>query len=368
MYKIPCFGDITDISQITLEYLELELARNCNMACKYCYLKGDTNNSNIFTYHKELLEFLKTIKLNDTLNVGFSTGELFLDDEYSLLLKTIKKLERIKRFKDVKLRYRIYSNCTRPENILDFLNIVDTNNLTIHVSYDGENTTRLNKPYEKFTTLDGLKWLSNYNIARENIVIRYAIYDDISDLFETICGLYDIGFRRFEYYLLEDYYKYSDNEYIALFKDQLVKLLEFTKDHKDMELYNINIYYTNDNPKTWCKPIHTLTVSRDGYITPSPCVNFSKSTNITKYRESCLVKLENFRDLPKAFNSFYNNFLLSSEDRHDIGCNTCDNHMCDDCCSYSRMTDDIEGRKGQQCEFRHAELAVYKQVFGERDV
>ena len=137
---------INDISDFTLSTLELDVAQVCNMACAYCYLRGNTNEPHKFDRWDDLYELLKNVKLADNLTIGLTTGELFLDETVEYIYNAVKKLNKINRFSDSEILYRLYSNGSNAKNIIDVFDYIGSNKTMISISYDGINSSRVFKP------------------------------------------------------------------------------------------------------------------------------------------------------------------------------------------------------------------------------
>ena len=94
MYTIPK-KTINTLDDFTLSNLELILNKDCNMACSYCFLYGDTNSGERFSRWDDLLEMLKNINISETLSVGLDSGELFTPDRLPLVMKATRVLKKL---------------------------------------------------------------------------------------------------------------------------------------------------------------------------------------------------------------------------------------------------------------------------------
>lgn len=355
MYSCPSY-DIQSVDDFKLNTIDLHINRLCNMACKYCYLIGGFNtnsDTSTFTRWNDLIEMLKYINIdNDKLTINFSTGELFTSTRMPTLYNAIKKIDKINRYRAIDIEYRCFSNGTSYENIKDFMNKMFGRNITLSISYDGENSSRLYKN-DSDSTLETLKSLARINCADE-VIIRSAAHENIRDLSNTIINLYNLGYKNLEYYLVDDWQGYRDPEYIKLFKEEVYKLLTFFKDKGDC-LYNIHKYKTRVAPTTSCVAGKTLSIDTNGRI--SVC---STSLNPKLGLEDISVDITEWKRIPEVFNKFKNITL----DRSNLDCATCNNILCEDCCSHKAISKNYQDRLYQQCNIRHAELEVYKSIFG----
>ena len=73
------------------------------------------------------------------------------------------------------------------------------------------------------------------------------------------------------------------------------------------------------------------------------------------------IDLSNYKDLPNLYNKFQEGYMI---DRSKLDCAICNNQLCEDCCSHKSIQDS-ENRLYQQCNLRHAELAVYDKLYKE---
>lgn len=347
--------NIKDISELTISTLELSISRDCNMSCKYCYLHGDTFDINRkFTRWDDLFNLLQNVNISNKLTIGIATGEVFLDHNIDYLYYSIKKLNKISRFINTDIEYRIYSNGSNATNIINFMDFINSDNATISISYDGKDSYRLFKK-DQFIDLDEqLQILANSKYAKD-FIFRYAVYDNISNMLDTFKYLYNLGFKNVEYYILHDYNGYTNQDLIDEFAKQL-EITLFYFDHKDFNIFNKDLYFNSKYPTMTCGYGNTIAIDNEGRI--SICSSYSEGCK----DEELTIDLLDYKNLPKLITKFQNDYVL---DRTNLDCMTCKNHMCTDCCSYKAIVkDDISYRINQQCKLRHAELAVYDKLYG----
>ena len=353
---------INSLDDFLLDTLELEINNYCNMACEYCFLKGGYNTNDtdkVFTRWNELLDLLKNINISEDFTVGFSTGELFLDSRVNLVYNAIKKIDKIKRYKCIDISYRFFSNGTNYKNIIEVLELINDPKSTMSISYDGELSARHIKPGHLNEVRDNLEELANTKY-KDNIIIRYAIYGDVSDFFDTMKYLYDLGYKHIEYYFVDYWDGYKDKDFINTFTEELYKVLNFFKD-KESDFYNIWKYNNEKNPRPTCLAGTTLAINASGRM--GVC-STSLNDKLGLDYDSISIDMANYKDIPRLFNMFDKDYIL---DRTDIGCNKCTNQLCEDCCSYRSICANcnIESRKFQQCAIHNAELEVYNKIFKE---
>lgn len=353
MYTIPK-KTINTLDDFTLSNLELILNKDCNMACSYCFLYGDTNSGERFSRWDDLLEMLKNINISDKLTVGLNSGELFTTDRLPLVMKAMRVLKRITRYKDTTIDWRLYSNGTNFEIIRDFLIATQGENRTISISYDGEDSYRKLKGNKPSNTLDTLKRLSESGFA-DDIIIRYAITEKVHNMKETFDALYKLGYKNMEYYFIRNYNSYTIPLVVDTFRKSLTDTLNYVKD-TDIDLYNLQDYYSKQDPTVICNYGNMPIVSPSGRITTC-CAVYEGI-----YKDDVEVDLLEYNRIPEIYNNFETNYVY---DRSKSECAVCANQMCKECCSYKAIGRDkyYNKRHHQQCHIRHTELAVYDSIF-----
>lgn len=344
---------INDINDFTLSTLELDVAQVCNMACAYCYLRGNTNEPHKFDRWDDLYELLRNIKLADNLTIGLTTGELFLDETVEYIYNAVKKLNKINRFSDSEILYRLYSNGSNAKNIIDVFDYIGSNKTMISISYDGINSSRVFKPMKYTDIIEQLEILADSRYS-DKIIIRYALHENIQNMFDTFKFIHELGFKNIEYYTVNNYDMYRRYDYIDEFTAQLEKTLDYFNG-SDFKIYNINKYLQFKNPRRLCDYGTSLAIDLYGRLTMCP-LSFGGDVI-----DEVSIDLSDYKDLPKLYKKFQEEFII---DRSSLDCATCNNQLCEECCSFKSIPKS-ENRLYQQCELRHAELDVYERMFKE---
>ena len=345
--------NIKSIEDFTLTTLELDVAQVCNMACAYCYLRGKTNEPQKFDRWDDLFELLRNVKLADQLTIGLTTGELFLDDSVEYIYNAIKKLNKISRFSDTELIYRLYSNGSHAQNVIDVFDYIGSNKNMISISYDGLNSTRVFKQNREKDIVKELEIFANSTHSNKAI-IRYALHKNIPNMFETFKFIHELGFKNIEYYTIDNFELYRDDDYISTFTTQLEKTLDYFEG-SDFKIYNKTKYLNYKSPKRVCKYGSSLAIDLYGRLTMCP-LSFGGDVI-----DETTIDLCDYKDLPNLYNKFQEEFII---DRSKLDCATCNNQLCEECCSF-RSIPNSENRLYQQCRLRHAELAVYDKLYKE---
>lgn len=344
---------INDINNFTLSTLELDIAQVCNMACAYCYLRGNTNEPHKFDRWDDLYELLRNVKLADNLTIGLTTGELFLDETVDYIYNAVKKLNKINRFSDSEILYRLYSNGSNAKNIIDVFDYIGSNKTMISISYDGINSTRVFKPMKYTDTIKQLEILADSRYS-DKIIIRYALHENIQNMFDTFKFIHELGFKNIEYYTVNNYDIYRRYDYIDEFTAQLERTLDYFKG-SDFKIYNINKYLQYKNPRRLCEYGTSLAIDLYGRLTMCP-LSFGGDVI-----DEVSIDLSDYKDLPSLYSKFQEEFII---DRSSLDCAICNNQLCEECCSFKSIPKS-ENRLYQQCELRHAELDVYERMFKE---
>mgnify|MGYP002739486753 FL=1 len=345
--------NIKSIEDFTLSTLELDVAQVCNMACAYCYLRGNTNEPQNFDRWDDLYELLRNVKLSDKLTIGLTTGELFLDETVEYIYNSVKKLNKINRFSDTEILYRLYSNGSNTKNIIDIFDYIGSNKTMISISYDGKDSTRVFKPNRDTDIIKQLEILADSRYS-DKIIIRYALHKNIQNMFDTFKFIHELGFKNIEYYTVNNYDRYRDQDYIDEFVGQLEKTLDYF-DRSDFKIYNINKYKELKTPRRLCEYGSSLAIDLYGRLTMCP-LSFGGDVI-----DETTIDLCDYKDLPNLYNKFQEEFII---DRSKLDCATCNNQLCEECCSF-RSIPNSENRLYQQCKLRHAELAVYDKLYKE---
>ena len=147
---------------------------------------------------------------------------------------------------------------------------------------------------------------------------------------------------------------YRRYDYIDEFTAQLERILDYFKG-SDFKIYNVNKYLQFKNPRRLCEYGSSLAIDLYGRLTMCP---LSFGGDII---DETTIDLSDYKDLPKLYEKFQEEFII---DRSSLDCATCNNQLCEECCSFKSIPKS-ENRLYQQCELRHAELDVYERMFKE---
>lgn len=200
--------------------LLLQITRNCNLRCKYCFYSG--NYENIRTHSesyldwsvaKQAIDFLNAHSSNkNDISIGFYGGEPLLN--FSMIKKCVDYANHL--FLNKNIEYSITTNGVLLKNeIADFL---INHNFKINISVDGpknvhdKNRIFINNHGSYDIIIDNLKCLKEKNSDFYKKYVRYnAVYTG-----------------EFSERDIKDYFKYS-----MLFKDLKGKLSPLNNYHKN---------------------------------------------------------------------------------------------------------------------------------------
>jgi hypothetical protein len=223
----------------------------------------------------------------------------------------------------------------------------------ISISYDGKDSTRVFKLNRDIDIAKQLEILADSRYS-DKIIIRYALHKNIQNMFDTFKFIHELGFKNIEYYTVNNYDRYRDQDYIDTFISQLEKTLDYF-DGSDFKIYNINKYKELKTPRRLCEYGSSLAIDLYGRLTMCP-LSFGGDVI-----DETTIDLCDYKDLPNLYNKFQEEFII---DRSKLDCATCNNQLCEECCSF-RSIPNSENRLYQQCKLRHAELAVYDKLYKE---
>jgi hypothetical protein len=223
----------------------------------------------------------------------------------------------------------------------------------ISISYDGKDSTRVFKPNRDTDITKQLEILADSRYS-DKIIIRYALHKNIQNMFDTFKFIHELGFKNIEYYTVNNYDRYRDQDYIDEFVGQLEKTLDYF-DGSDFKIYNINKYKELKTPRRLCEYGSSLAIDLYGRLTMCP-LSFGGDVI-----DETTIDLCDYKDLPNLYNKFQEEFII---DRSKLDCATCNNQLCEECCSF-RSIPNGENRLYQQCKLRHAELTVYDKLYKE---
>ena len=246
----------------------------CNFNCTYCFEKESTRRKNhVFNKEKELLELLKKFDIDEKLDIRFFGGEMFLYPErIEAIHNEIKKLERTK---DTHIHFAFVTNGSMPENMIDLIqkDIFDLD--MCKISWDGlcSHYTRGYKRYDNdpmfsLNMIDNIKKLAPY--CKEKVLISMAITkDNVRTLYHTYQFLNDLGYKKFEYYIIFDSMNIAYYNRDLFLNDLYNELTSIMNDYDKnvTKLHNYELYKGTYDYAHQCRTLgNQLHINTDGNI------------------------------------------------------------------------------------------------------
>jgi len=198
----------------------INMTRNCNFRCVYCYEEGKYNHDYLSEKNaQKILEFIKELKNSNFFIKEYSIIRLTFFGGEPLLNKKVLKYIVEETKNDDSIYYSLITNGSKIRDIIEIFDPIkniklhNIPKLHIQVSYDGypiNVKTRLDISGKDTSQLvkDGIKKLFEYNY---NISIKSTITPDnfkyLPDAYEDIESIYPQGYGT--YFPTIDYY----NEY-----------------------------------------------------------------------------------------------------------------------------------------------------------
>lgn len=333
-----------------IDHININLPNICNMACKYCFHKDSIGKMiPSKTFVKDIESILNKMQpyLADKVLIDFVGGEVLI--QCDLLNSILKMLNKYPRNHNVKFYYKITTNGSMIDELIDYIDREIFDPSMVGLSYDGDITDRNLIP---FINLE--KILSKYPTINIHIALTY---NSILYLQKTINELYNLGSKNIEYYYLYENTLYKSKEVHYLFKQNLDYIMQYYVYPGLINLYNYE--YTIERYKEYkksgtfikgmnCSKIKNIDILPDG--TFSPCANLNAymiGSNKYSFNKSTDIKIiENSYNL---IQDFYKNYF-------NCGFPECGNYQCTECSLYSYQHRDLH----EQCDMRTIEREVFE--------
>ena len=270
-----------------IKYINLHLSYLCNFNCYYCFLTKQARNSRKnFTRWDDLLTFLKNAPLEDEIVIILVSGELSI--RHKLVENAYNQIKKIKRIKDVKISFGIYSNGTDMSFILDLLERGILNPKYVSISWDGVYNSHRCKDKTSIKLINGHILQLGKSRFKDKVLLRSALTTDYLDhIDETLDFINNSGCTNWEYYYLIDNIEYTpcggidsdDNAYQFQFSFDKALPKMFTNKIKPYNYILIDRMVKEKWPpliskKSWCNIGNSIDISIDGKILP--CGAFCK--------------------------------------------------------------------------------------------
>lgn len=220
----PFFYSITeDLIYQNNSVVALEITRECNFNCRYCYIPKKNIKISETTMN-DVIDFIiyKVAKKKEDVIIGFGTGEPFL--QYKSIVYLVENLK--KRFHNESQNKNIHFTVTTNASLIteDILKFLDIHKFSIAISIDGPpditNFNRNKNAYENAIKVIKLinekfknivltlsiviynanihtiskinSWLQELHLHNKNLIVSFGSVNDLVNNYELICyNLFD---------------------------------------------------------------------------------------------------------------------------------------------------------------------------------
>lgn len=246
--------------------LILFLTNNCNLNCKYCFVKKEQHQSKLdFTKYKEVID-------NNNKQISSIT---FFGGEPLLYIDLIESIIKYNKEKKYHFQYILNTNAILlNDKIIEF---IKKNNILVNASLDGNS---ISNSYNRFDEILFKKVINNiYKLKQKDIeiIINYVITpNNIDYLYDSLHYFKENSLKKIA--LLFDYDAIWQEKDLKKLKNQLENSMDIFSDlsNKDFIVYPIYskilaILENKEIPK--CRfGEETIVMSRTGEI--YPCISF----------------------------------------------------------------------------------------------
>jgi len=332
--------------------LTIVLTLDCNFNCNYCKssYKKDEENTDINIFFKAVDSFVLQSKKDVPLRIAFYGGEP------SLKFDNIKK---IKDYAEKTYSYRNWSfSITTNLSFIneDLLNLYKEKNFDILVSLDGEKKHNKNRIFRNSNeeTFDIV--IKNINILKKNNIfprIRVTFSNEYIDDFYNIIEFIDNTVEQWSLNWIDR--QSWDNISYDIFKDQMIKVLDYAEKKKDSKIFKkiyffsmvyeswANIYLENpyNNDVLSCGQCsHNLSIDYNGNY--FPCHHFPSYYQKNKDDRILIGDIKNGFNYDKINNLFN---LKGKEINNCLGIECPVSHS--NVCSFGCFEDSMDYNKGE---------------------
>ena len=260
---------------------------NCNMKCRYCFYKKNTNQYISFTRFKNA--FKKFLKISQNPSIIFLGGEPLLNKDS--IIKLIKEIRKNRK----ELPITVFTNGINiDKKIIDFFK---KNKINIIISIDG--SKKINDNEKKYypshfdTVMHNIK---KYKLTKEATINMVVRKNNFRKLPQNIIHLYNLGFRKIGWNIdyLDNWEKNDIKELEKSIKNILMRYLKMLKDNKD--IYEISnryeiIDFLTENKTNKCRNIILYPDGKFYLCDKVRNYKFILKGNISKKREYLFKKL-----------------------------------------------------------------------------
>lgn len=314
-----------------LKKLTINVTKNCNLNCSYCYVKKENINLDKKVALDSIDFFIN--KFNEIEQILFFGGEPLLNfDVIKEIVKYFYYLFENNKINYIPDFYIITNGTIINKKILNFIKNYEIG-LTVSLDYpeSAHNKSRISNNYSYKMIIDNLKKIKKY-VKNLGIELTYYLNHIDFNLIELYKSLYKLKFID---YLLLSYSFTKDcfqKEYVKKFKREYLELIDYYFDQfliknnkkiiRIIELDNIvkRIIYKSKRYYFCDAVIGTLLLDADGKI--YPCQFFINSKNFLG---------DIYKDFKEDFN-YIKNLFKEKLSKNNKKCNECWNiNLCNRC-------------------------------------
>jgi len=347
--------------------LTLQVTKNCNLQCKYCYELGHHRKEipNLTEYLSALELFLKIFKKrNQKINLIYIGGEPSLNPDF--IEKTLNVVYSTGLLNSV----NIITNGILINNIIKSIEQSKIPEesvkelISIQISYDGKLIN------DKYRLANGnptsdivLRSIKKIKELCWNITLKSVLpVNEIHLVPEIIEEFIELGFK---YQPTEDFsyleHKLKESltieEYIKYFDEHFIKVLNIELERLDNNLQPISRWfldYSLSKGISECQAgINSLSINERGMVQFCQQIDYTKilPKNQNDFNFYNIYDLPSMSQLETNLNNISNNFkcnLIESKRTQDYGCNDCSALFCVKCplinYKYSNSTKNMYGQ------------------------
>ena len=266
------------------------VTKDCQLACKYCYLVGKNSNErmSLETAKKAVDYILKQDFQEKTVTWDFIGGEPFIEIDLIDKICDYIKIEMFRLnhpwFNSYYFNFSTNGINYHTKEVQDFIE-KNKDHLSIGITIDGtelkHNLNRVYKNTGRGSYADVVKniplWLSQFPASSTKVTVSS---DDIPYIKESVLHLYSLGIKEVNINcVFENVWKEGDD---LQFENQLIELADEIIEKKLYKEYFCSFFMDNigkpldrkKENKNWCGAGVMLSVDANGYF--YPCTRFAQ--------------------------------------------------------------------------------------------
>ena len=335
------------------QFAQIELTKNCNQSCSFCYRACESNKKYKDRDYKEWIKIIDILEQNGVSKIHFTGGEVLLFKDFEKILKHCKKKN-----------LQIHINTNGTINVSKYINLVDEIVFSIHgFEQVHNNIVKNNNSFKNIlNNIEIIKNNSNVSVCI-NMVLVKENFDDMVNIYEYFNNI--ISNFKFSPTIAVKANDGNDagDSYIQINKENMKKyinMLDLIDKNKLVLKHGLHaIYKYTDDSNSYPIKLPVCAAGKDkiiikynGDVFPCNffvsdeyyCGNIFESDFIAIWKEG------------KGFNKFRKIIL---DEKIPYKCKKCKNNICYSGCrvwtkSYINNKEEIENERDIRCEFTNA--------------